>query len=488
MAGVVFACAPYRVGALLGGHPAGLAYPLVPLALWGVEGALAGSLGGRRSWAGGALPGLAMMEPHFAYFAALGLPLYALARVGLPAWRRELLAIGAAALADRDRGRRRSRLGRLGALARQGWQAPLAVRLAVGAAVALLALAIWQVLAAWLLAAGSCRPAGRRAAEPRSRACPGSSSAPGGPAAGGCRGCLAVPLAPPRGVARRRLAALVVARLPVSRWLLAVGLAAGGFLLSCSAPPARSVSGAGRTLHEVLLFSPLPEDLFSRVNSPGRTLYPGAWRSPWPPSGPWRSPGGRRPAAPHVFVFGPLLVVASCRSAPRLTALPLFELGFRLLPSWHFIRQPAKFQVLVALALAVLAAVGGDASRPRVPRPRVAGALALGLLVAAEYHPWRPAGVSRLPGTARATRSAPGRRALYIPLWPGTAPLRALPLRTTLTRVPMLNGYSAWSTAVHHDVYRPMEASTSGSSATPRRRCSAGTGSVRSCSTRTPSR
>src|SRR6185436_19727031 len=132
VAGVLFACAPYRVGALLGGHPAGLAYPLVPLVLWGVEGALAGSIGSGLA-AGGALLGLALMEPHFAYFAALGLPLYVLARIGLPAWRRELLAIGPGA-----------------------WLAAAAIAAAVayGAVVALLTLAIWQALAAWLLAAG----------------------------------------------------------------------------------------------------------------------------------------------------------------------------------------------------------------------------------------------------------------------------------------------------------------------------------------------
>src|SRR5262249_28946212 len=90
VAGVVFACAPYRVGALLGGHPAGLAYGLVPLALWGLEGALAGSLAGG-AWCAVALISLAIVEPHFFYFAALGLPIYALVRVGLPGWRRDLL-------------------------------------------------------------------------------------------------------------------------------------------------------------------------------------------------------------------------------------------------------------------------------------------------------------------------------------------------------------------------------------------------------------
>jgi len=94
VAGVVFACAPYRVGALLGGHPAGLAYPLVPLALWGLESALAGSLAGG-AWCAVALVSLAIVEPHFFYFAALGLPLYLFLRVGLAGWTPAMLRVDA---------------------------------------------------------------------------------------------------------------------------------------------------------------------------------------------------------------------------------------------------------------------------------------------------------------------------------------------------------------------------------------------------------
>src|SRR5262245_50483576 len=279
VAGVIFACAPYRVGALLGGHPAGLAYPLVPLVLWGVDGALAGSLGSGLA-AGAALLGLALMEPHFAYFAALGLPVYALARVGLPAWRPALLAIGPGAWLAAGGVAVAVAVGALGALARQGWREPLGVRLAVGAALALLTLAIWQMLASWLLAAGIV-------AEPRAAARRSLGA------------CLPWLLVAASGTGRGRLVATALAvplfvhgawllagwrrwwsrQLPVVPVALAVagGLAAGGFLLLLQRLLLRqSVSGSGRTLHEVLLFSPTPADLFTRVNAAaGRTVYPG---------------------------------------------------------------------------------------------------------------------------------------------------------------------------------------------------------------------
>ena len=225
------------------------------------------------------------------------------------------------------------------------------------------------------------------------------------------------------------------------------------------------MSGAGRTLHEVLLFSPAPEDLFTRVNvASGRTVYPGVvalalavlavvtlWRQ--------RPAGMRR----MLWIFAPLLVAGIIVSlGPRLEALPLFEVAFRLVPSWNFIRQPAKAQVLVALALAMLGAVGADALTRRRGRVlRGAVALALGLLVAADYHPWQPAGVSGLPGGGPefATVRAAGPRALWIPFWPGDSAYSGLYLyATTLTRVPMLNGYSAWlDRSFLTDVYRPLE-------------------------------
>src|SRR5262245_18951037 len=133
--GVVFACLPYRVGALLGGHPAGLAFGLVPLALWGLEAALAGSVAGG-VWCGAALLSLAIVEPHFFYFAALGLPVYLVARLGLPgasraAWRvgpggPALVLAGAAAIG----------VGAVVVLARRGWTPPWPARLAVAAVVA----------------------------------------------------------------------------------------------------------------------------------------------------------------------------------------------------------------------------------------------------------------------------------------------------------------------------------------------------------------
>ncbi len=449
VAGAVFACLPYRVGALLGGHPAGLAFGLAPLALWGLEGALAGSLAGG-VWCAAALVSLAIVEPHFFYFAALGLPLYVLARVGLAGATRESLRVGPAwwglalGLALAVVG------GTLAALERRGFTPPLPARLGLAGLVAAGVLGAWQCAAGWLHAAGVVAD-GRAAARRSLLAClpwlgvaaavrPGTRLVPV---------ALALPVLIHAGWLGRAWwrAGLPRGVTPALAVAAAGAVAGSAFLLLLrQALLTRSVAGAGRTLHEVLLFSPLPADLLVRVNpNVARTVYPGALAVALALAGAvvvWRRPPP--PRARVLWLFPPLLVLGVALSlGPRLPGLPLFEAAFHLVPFWNFVRQPAKFQVVVGLALAVLAAV------------------VLTAAIAAEYHPWRPTGVSLLPtgGPVYDTIRTLGPRALYVPLWPGDSSYSALYLyATTLTRVPMLNGYSAWIDRRYvTEVYRALE-------------------------------
>ncbi|HEX2500436.1 MAG TPA: hypothetical protein VHO73_03190, partial [Methylomirabilota bacterium] len=66
-AGIAFALAPARLGPLFGGHASGFAAAFAPVVLWGLEVALVDGrlLGGLVG--GGALLGLAMLDPHYAY-------------------------------------------------------------------------------------------------------------------------------------------------------------------------------------------------------------------------------------------------------------------------------------------------------------------------------------------------------------------------------------------------------------------------------------
>jgi hypothetical protein len=468
VAGTVFACAPYRVGALLGGHPAGLAYFLVPLALWALEGALAGSVAGG-VWCGAALFSIAMVEPHFLYFAALGLPLYLVVRIGLAGWTRDALRIGppywalALAVAVTPAWASISRLRQ------QGWALPLQTRVAMGAVVALGILALWQCAAGWLRAAGAAAD-GASAARRSVIACVpwlGTAFATSRSGTVAALVALVLPVVLHAGMLLRQWRSWRVPALPLALAATGAGMAVGYMLLLSRLIVDRSVARGGRTLHDVLLFSPDPEDLLIRVSDyAGHAIYPGIVALVLALLG--LAVLVRRPPAPNrriLLALGPLLALSVALSlGPRLVAWPLFEAGFRLVPTWNFIRQPAKFQVLAGLALGILAAAGVDALRawPRAWRWAPMLAVALALAVAAEYHSWRPIGVSPLPtgGAEYEAIRATGPRALYVPLWPGDSSFSGLFLyTTTLTQVPMLNGYSAFiDRAYVTDVVRPLDA------------------------------
>ena len=288
VAGTVFACMPYRVGALLGGHPAGLAYPLVPARAVGARGrargvALGRPRGGRRSPRAGH-DGAPLRLFRGAGPAAL--------RAG--ARRASRLAAGAPGHRTRGlapRGRRRPGARLWGArgprppgLAGAPARAPRGRR--GGRPDRPRGLADARDLAPRGRRRG--RPAGGRAPEPPGVRALGSHG--GGRDRTGRTARRRGP-GPSAGPARARGSSLRWRRwwhprLPVLPVALAAAgaLAGAGFLLLLQRLLLRrSVSGAGRSLFEVLLFSPTLDDLFTRVNRrPAGSCTPASWRSGWP--------------------------------------------------------------------------------------------------------------------------------------------------------------------------------------------------------------
>jgi len=465
--GLVYALAPYRLGALLGGQPAGMAYPLLPLVLLGVEGALAGRRGGGLL-AGGALLGLAFLEPHFVYFAGLVLPLYIVVRWLVPEWTPRLLAVGQPA------GIAVAGLGiLLGVVAAWVWgqTGPLSIGLAggvVGGAVVgiligwqIIALVLWRVTgtppegaarqALWcltplvLVTARLVLPEWGRSAAALSlglvvvlvgwRCAAGS--------------------APTRG---RLLIEVGRAWLP---FLLLAGLGIG-YMASLKSGVLPEAVGAGRTLQEVQLFAPRLADLLQRVNPhSGHAVYPGAVAVALAMLG--------LAVARHLESRLRTLLVATAgltalallfSLGPSLRVFPLYELAYRAVPFFGLMRQPAKFQVLVVLGLGLLAGVGASRLAAARGRWRWLPALAvLGLLL--DYHPGRPIGLSALPASGPVYQLLQGAsgKVLFLPLWPGDSAWSSVYLyATTLTRTPMLNGYSPLvSRRYAREIARPLE-------------------------------
>jgi hypothetical protein len=485
VAAAVFAFAPYRHAVLLGGHPAGSAFFLVPLAFWTADRAVATA---RWEWsvaAGASLVSLALVEPQFFYFVALALPLFLLVRALPPLEPRAAVRIlrAPATRAAVRRGLPAAVVlgtAAVGAVVGRGDRWPVT-------ALALWPLAVAAVVALWL--ATGLALARLRDAPPED----------GLAAALWCWSPVALlALAPARlvwpverlplrlaslaavlvvlahafllaGHARGRTAVAAAGRAVAVRWpLVVLALAAGGVMLVLKARAAGAlgaVGGAGRSLREIELFAPTGADFLVRFNeSAGRTVYPGLVAVALAVVALVGLPRLRDAAARRALaLFAVLFVAAEVLSLGPRAGLP-YELLHAWLPYFGFVRQTSKLQIVAFLALAFLAAAGArvllSGVRPGWRATAVVAALAGAVLV--DYWPARAAGISVLPTANRVydRLGVPGGgRVAYVPIWPGDSAFSSLyQFATTLTRRPMINGYSpVVSQRYVEEVYRPLD-------------------------------
>ena len=470
-AGIVFALLPFRAAQVLSGHLFGFVAFLLPLSLWFLERGLR-----RRSWAWGAGAGacllaMAFMEQHLTYYTALFLGLYLPLRLLFspadelsppPDWRSPLLAAGGGA-----------GLGlALALLLARGHGLPswADALLSVGL-YALAALLVWLGLS-WLAGVfTSLEPGAARRVVARGLA-PLALTALYAlypwldiPYLG--KGLMALALAaglvlslPALWRARRR------PRLEAGWWrplwplLLGLGLAAARQMQMKAAHYDASIAGGGRSLREVLLFTPHLSDYLDPANPHlERLLFFGlvpallalaglVFLALGRPRG-WRQ-GGRATAwALTAFVFGLLA------AGPTVQAMPLYRFLYHYLPFFNYPRVPGRLVVFAVLMLTLLGgwALRQMAGRCALARPaRVALALGLTLVLAWDLWPPKATGICLLPPPGRVEaairRELPGgpgspRRLLGLPIWPGDSHQSSIyELTISRTRAPMINGYS----------------------------------------------
>ena len=467
----VLAASPYRVANVAGGHPAGFAFFLVPLVLHLLEAARHTGRGALAFGAGLALFWLALNEPHFFYFFAWLLPLWAGAAL--------LRVEDAHAVAPRDATRSLVWLS----LAAVGPTAFLVFRETAEAepwTAATVLLQFCVVLA--LLAA-----AWRATAEVRARS---GETKPWEPEAKSYLPLLVLVFGPLRSAfavphlggatAMIAFAAVAAAKQPLVRalvatlsrpeyrvavrelgrvWPFAFGLFAGAaFLLYYKSQfIAPAGHAAGRSFREIALFSPWPGDFVARANTElTRQLYVGA-------------------AVTVLSVFalrdwpGRILVsVAALAGALALGPhappwLPLHRIAYHAVPFFGIIRQPAKLFAVTETALALAAGFGvsrlardsSGALRSVLPPLAVAAILL-------DFSAVLPLGLTRLPKTNRVygeiAANGTGTNLLELPLWPGDSAYSSLyQYWATITRVPIVNGYSPTAPRDYVErVFRPL--------------------------------
>lgn len=483
-AAVVLTLFPARLTALYGGHPAGSAFFLFPMAWWGLEKSWER---GRAGWgwlAAACLVPLARLDPHYLFFFCFLLPFWAFwkladagtfaARQAAPSSRTHRLvdalpplvaALIAAACVHYNQIRLHAIEGvglQVVALAAFFLLVIFAIRWLIARLVDWLGVAdepfrrLWLAVpwfTFWLLAfyflAGLVEK--EQFGLHLVRAC--------------VRWFLVAQIAFLGVAAHRKLLHPGRIRVPwrriVKMWPAFIGLAiAVGYemYLKLAVIDVSGVKG-GRTLHEVRLFSVPFDELFQAARGNGAfvgwfltflvLVHTIAFARKRAAAADTRRVEKRFLIAAALFFLGMVLT-----TGPLLSAyFPLYEALYRLVPFFGFTRATVKYAILTATfgsaALALVLTIHSSRAR----RALIGRACALLLLVACPlafaigYARIVNVGVSRLPDDnatyAYVAAHSQGAPLLELPIWPGDSAHSAIYQYWTLrTHVPTINGYS----------------------------------------------
>ncbi len=216
-----------------------------------------------------------------------------------------------------------------------------------------------------------------------------------------------------------------------------------------------SLAGKGRTISEVLLFSPKAGNLFfwQDINIErfvligwGLILLAILGLIPLFKNKP-KNQG--RLALAGLMAFGAIILTLG----PTLTTFPVYEILYRYFPFFNYPRVPGRFIMVGFIFLSLLGAMALASWRDWLARKgwnRVKPWLTLLIivLVLAEYHTYQPVGLSLMHGESRIyqeirNRLSKGKVVLELPIWPGDShQSSAYEYTVTKTAKPMVNGYA----------------------------------------------
>ncbi|MBA4393066.1 MAG: hypothetical protein C0407_05890, partial [Desulfobacca sp.] len=216
-----------------------------------------------------------------------------------------------------------------------------------------------------------------------------------------------------------------------------------------------SIAGKGRTINEVLLFSPRLPNLFSWQDINKERFVILGWglllmaclgliplfRN--------QTKNQDRIALAGILAFGAVILTLG----PTLTTFPVYEFFYHYFPFFNYPRVPGRFVMVGFIFLGLLAALALASFREWLAargwnRLRLGLSLLIIVLVLAEYHTYQPLGLSLLTGNNRIypaiqNQLPKGRVVLELPIWPGDShQSSAYEYTVTRTRRPMINGYA----------------------------------------------
>jgi len=222
---------------------------------------------------------------------------------------------------------------------------------------------------------------------------------------------------------------------------VAVGIGVGIMLIIKSLEITGSTREHGVSFREIQLYSPVLRDFFiHQYRGMEKEIYLG-----WVVLGSaflsFLFYGLKRPLfwfyAGIIGVMGLL-----CLGPTKEKFLSLYQLLYNYLPYFSFSRLPGRMVVFVALAAALLIALGLS----RLKKGSLVASLALLGFIAIDYYPSSVAGITLLPPKSKVyeyvKENNGDKNLLCLPIWPGDTAWSSIYLYyVTQTKAPLVNGY-----------------------------------------------
>lgn len=208
-----------------------------------------------------------------------------------------------------------------------------------------------------------------------------------------------------------------------------------------------SIAGTGRNLQEIALFSPTIKDILRRSNPISeKNIYIGII----PSIIAIFSLFEKRNRGNILFFICVTVFTLSLSLGPNLTHPPIYKICYKLIPFFKYPRSPSRIIVFTSLSLSILTGYGiKNLMLVKRKYLRYFFNLIILALICIDFKLTSKIGISYLPKGNMVYQYVkklnPHSPILEIPIWPGDTSWSSMyQYYTTIYRIPIINGYSAF--------------------------------------------
>lgn len=218
-----------------------------------------------------------------------------------------------------------------------------------------------------------------------------------------------------------------------------------------------SIAGSGRGLAEIGLFAPSIKDVFQRINPISeKYIYIGTFTGILLLFSIFLKKN-KKDLPPFLFYFLAFIFTLALSLGPNFKYFPLYKICYKIIPFFKFPRSPARIITFTSISISLLVGYGLNIllrNKKRITKFIITSTALI--LICIDFKPTAKIGLSNMSRANKIYQfiksTHPKKPVLEIPIWPGDTSWSSIyQFYTTLYRIPIINGYSAFVTKEYVD-------------------------------------